>query len=72
MAMASLPDTRAEFPGLDLVRYAADSASWPDDNIRVLGIYYTSRAWTDDLRSAGWGHFVFEAYRDARATGLFP
>jgi hypothetical protein len=69
---ARLPRTQAEFPGLALARYAAHSASWPDDNIRVLGMYYTSRAWTDDLRSAGWGEFVFEAYRDARATGLFP
>jgi hypothetical protein len=54
MSIASLSNTRAEFPGVNLGLFAGHSGSWPDDNIRVLGMYYTSRAWTDDVRSAGW------------------
>lgn len=65
-----LVENRAHADGATLSRFAAHSASWPDDNFRVLGMYYTSRAWADDVRSAGWGQFVFEAYRDARA--VFP
>lgn len=72
VALASLPNTRAAFPGLNPGRYSSHSSAWPDDNVKVLGMYYTSRAWTDDIRSAGWGEFVFEAFRDVRATGLFP
>ena len=72
ISSSALPNTLAEFPGLNLGLYAAHSSAWPDDNVRVLGMYYTSRAWTDDLRSAGWGEFVFEAYRDVRGTGIFP
>jgi hypothetical protein len=72
MAASALPNTVAEFPRLNLGLYSAHSSAWPDDNVRVLGMYYTSRAWSDDLRSAGWGEFVFEAYRDAKSTGIFP
>jgi len=72
LSLASLPNTKAAFPRVNLGLLAGPSGSWPDDNIRVMGMYYTSRAWTDDVRSAGWGDFVFEAYRDVKATGLFP
>lgn len=65
-------NTRAAFPNVNRGLFASHSGSWPDDNIRVMGMYYTSRAWTDDVRSAGWGKFVFEAYRDVQSTGLFP
>jgi hypothetical protein len=34
-------------------------------------MYYTSRPWTDDTRSAGWGWFVVEAYHDVVACGVF-
>ena len=69
--IATLPNTQREFPGIDLAAYAGNSSSWSDDNIRVLGMYYTSRAWTDNVGSAGWGNFVFEAYQDVRASGIF-
>jgi hypothetical protein len=69
--IATLPNTQREFPGIDLAAYAGNSSSWSDDNIRVLGMYYTSRAWTDNVISAGWGNFVFEAYQDVCSSGIF-
>lgn len=68
-SLAALPNTAAEYPGLDLPAYANNSSVWPDDNIRALGSEYTSRAWDDDL-VPGWGEFVYQAYLDVRATGL--
>jgi hypothetical protein len=70
-AVTDLPNTFSIFPGIDLTKYALNSSTWPDDNIRTLGMYYTSRMWTDDTRSAGWGKFVFEAYRDVVASSVF-
>jgi hypothetical protein len=72
LSIGSLPNTRAAFPNVNLGLFASHSGSWTDDNIRVLGMYYTSRAWADDVCSAGRGKFVFEAYRDVQSTGLFP
>lgn len=71
MSIAALPNTRAVFPGIDLSAYANHSSTWPKDNIGALGMYYTSRAWTDDVRSSGWGWFVQEAYRDIKSAALF-
>ena len=50
--------------------FANNSSTWQDDNIRALASEYTSRAW-DDALSEGWGYFVFEAYKDVRASGVF-
>lgn len=69
MSLAALPNTAAQYPGLDLAAYSGNSAAWPDDNIRALGSEYTSRPWDDGLVSA-WGDFVYQAYLDVRATGL--
>ncbi len=69
-SLAALPATSAEYPTIDLAAYAGPSTAWPDDNIRALGSEYTSRAWDDNLVPA-WGEFVFQAYRDVVATGLF-
>lgn len=69
--IAALPDTRRFFPGIDLAAYARNSSEWPEDNIGALGMYYTSVAWTDNVRSFAWGRFVQQAYRDVKATGLF-
>jgi hypothetical protein len=69
--VASLPNTKAEFPGFDPAAYANPPATWPEDNIAVIGMYYTSPAWTDDTGSAGWGDFVREAYHDVKAARLF-
>lgn len=68
---AALPSTRAAFPGIDLAAYANHSSSWPEDNVGALGMYYTSKDWTDDVRSRGWGRFVLEAYRDVKSARLF-
>lgn len=68
--LASLPNTAAIYRGINLGRYAAASGGWPDDNIRALGSEYTSTAWDDDIKSA-WGEFVFQAYRDMRASAVF-
>ena len=62
--------TRAAYPGINMRTYGQPSARWPADNIRALGSEYTSRAWDDNL-SEGWGYFVYEAYRDVRASGVF-
>lgn len=70
-SMSALPNTQAQFPGINLAAYANDSSSWPEDNAGALGMYYTSKAWTDDVRSAGWGRFVQQAFKDAKSSGLF-
>ncbi len=71
MSIAALPNTQAEFSGIDLAAYAKHSSTWPEDNVGALGMYYTSRAWTDDVRSSSWGWFVQQAYRDIVSAGLF-
>ncbi|MCK8786214.1 DUF4157 domain-containing protein [Roseomonas sp. NAR14] len=71
MDPARLPKTLAAFPGLDLPRYALVSDQWPGDNVGALGMYYTSRPWTDDVRSQGWGKFVQAAYQDVRRGAGF-
>ncbi|WP_437947433.1 DUF4157 domain-containing protein [Sorangium sp. So ce296] len=68
--ITSLPGTQAAFPGINMSAYANNSSTWPDDNIRALASEYTSRAWDDNL-STGWGDFVYEAYLDVRASGVF-
>jgi hypothetical protein len=70
-SIAALPRTQAAFPGIDLPAYANPSSAWPEDNIGALGMYYTSRAWTDDVRSAAWGWFVQQAYQDVKAARVF-
>lgn len=69
--IATLPNTQAEFPGINLAAYANPSSTWPIDNVGAIGMYYTSRAWTDDTRSSAWGWFVQEAYRDVKAAAVF-
>ncbi len=71
LSLAALPNTKALFPGLDLTAYANHSSAWPEDNIGALGMYYTSRPWTDNVNSAGWGWFVMQAYRDVKAAAVF-
>lgn len=71
ISISTLPNTQSAFPGIDMSAYANNSATWPDDNIRALASEYTSRAW-DDRLSVGWANFVFEAYRDVNASGVFP
>jgi hypothetical protein len=71
MSIAALPNTRAAFPGIDLAAYANNSSAWPEDNVGALGMYYTSRAWTDHVHSSGWGWFVQQAYRDIKSAALF-
>ena len=70
ISIATLPDTQATFPAIDMATYAGDSSTWPDDNIRALGSEYTSRPW-DDVLVPGWADFVFEAYLDVIASGVF-
>jgi hypothetical protein len=69
LSLAALPNTAAAYPGINLLAYANNSTTWPDDNIRALGSEYTSTAWDDNLVPA-WGEFVYQAYVDVRATGL--
>jgi hypothetical protein len=69
ISIASLPNTQAAFPGIDMLTYAADSSTWPDDNLRALASEYTSTAW-DDTVSEGWAFFVYEAYKDVLASGV--
>jgi hypothetical protein len=69
LSLAALPNTAATYPGISLPAYAGNSSTWPADNIRALGSEYTSKAWDDRLVPV-WGEFVYQAYLDARATGL--
>jgi hypothetical protein len=68
--IASLPATQAVFPGINMSAYTGNSRTWPDDNIRALASEYTSRPW-DDRVFVGWANFVFEAYRNVNASGVF-
>lgn len=69
-SLVALTNTAAAFPGLVLAAYAGNSSTWPDDNIRAIGSEYTSTAWDDSL-VLDWAEFVFQAYRDVVATGIF-
>lgn len=64
----TLPGTVAAYPRIDFAAFGGHSRIWPADNIRALGSEYTSIAWDDKL--SGWGHFVYEAYRDLVAAGM--
>ena len=66
---ATLPKTRAEFPGINMAAYANDSVTWPDDNIKAIASEYTSRSW-DDVLYPGWTMFVWEAYQDVKRSGI--
>jgi len=70
ISISTLPNTKATFPGIVMPAYAGDSSSWPDDNIRALASEYTSRPW-DDALVPDWADFVFEAYHDVIASGVF-
>jgi hypothetical protein len=68
ISIATLPNTQATFPRIDMAAYSHNSLTWPDDNIRALGSEYTSTAW-DDVLVPAWGNFVYEAYQDVIASG---
>ena len=70
ISITTLPFTRATFPGIVMAAYAGHSSTWPDDNIRALGSEYTSKPW-DEALVIDWADFVFEAYRDVMASGVF-
>lgn len=70
-AAKDLPNTFKVFPGINLKAYSGHSSTWPQDNIAALGMYYTSKAWTDDIRSVYWGKFVLEAYKDVVSSKVF-
>lgn len=69
ISISALPQTQTAFPGIDMPAFAADSSTWPDDNLRALASEYTSKAW-DDVVSPGWAFFVYEAYKDVLASGV--
>jgi type VI secretion system (T6SS) peptidoglycan muramidase Tse3-like protein/uncharacterized protein DUF4157 len=69
VSIATLPNTKAAFPGIDMPAFANDSSTWPDDNLRALASEYTSTAWDDSL-SEGWAFFVYEAYKDVVGSGV--
>lgn len=60
------------FTGMNMAAYARHSRDWPFDNIRAIGMEYTSRPWDNSLRSAGWGDFVSEGYRTLQSGVSFP
>lgn len=66
----SLPGTAAAFPNINFGLFGRPSGEWPPDNVRALGSEYTSRPW-DDVLVTAWGDFVYEAYRDIKASGMF-
>lgn len=67
---ARLQATNAKFPGINFLAYSRLSAEWPIDNVRALGLEYTSSPW-DDRLSPGWGDFVNDAYTDMKSANLF-
>jgi hypothetical protein len=69
ISIATLPNTKSAFPGIDMPAFASDSSAWPDDNLRALASEYTSAPWDDSL-SEGWAFFVYEAYKDVVASGV--
>lgn len=67
---SSVPRTIQEYRGLDMSIYSRHSSQWSAANIAALGSEYTSRQW-DDVLEAEWGHYVYEAYTDVKASGVF-
>lgn len=61
------------FPGLNMAAYAGHSSTWPFDNVRALGMEYTSRPWDNSMMSAGWGDFVAMGYETLKSGSVaFP
>ncbi len=61
------------FTGLDMAAFARHSRDWPFDNIRAIGMEYTSRPWDNTLIGAAWGDFVSEGYTTIKGSGIpFP
>jgi hypothetical protein len=55
---------------LDMKAFANNSANWPDDNIKILGSEYTSTPWDGKIHPI-WGEFVYQAYKDVKASKVF-
>ena len=69
LSPAKLPETVKALPLIRFEAYSRHSKDWPTHNIIALGSEYTSIAWDDDLRA--WGDFVYQAYGDILAAGIF-
>lgn len=67
---AVLPDTFAEYPGIDFFAYANHSSTWPMDNRKAIASEYTSKAW-DDRLVVLWGNLVELAYEDITRASIF-
>ncbi len=64
---SSQSEILGHFPGLNMAAYAGHSSTWPFDNIRALGMEYTSRPWDNSMMSAGWGDFVGMGYQTLKS-----
>ncbi|MCR9160859.1 MAG: hypothetical protein ACE37F_03505 [Nannocystaceae bacterium] len=62
----------SHFSGMDMAAYARHSRDWPFDNIRAIGMEYTSRPWDNTLIGHAWGDFVSEGYRTLSRGVSFP
>lgn len=69
LSLASLPNTKAAFPALNLAAFARPSRHWPRDNVTAMASEYTSRPW-DDRLSTGWAWFVGQAYDTFKSSGI--
>lgn len=67
--ISTLPQTQADFPGINMGAYGGHSRNWPADNVRALASEYTSRAW-DDRTSTGWAWFVNQGFRTIMNNGV--
>lgn len=73
MTRSSQSNITGYFAGLDMAAYARHSRDWPFDNIRAIGMEYTSRPWDNSLLGAAWGDFVSEGYTTISRGGIsFP
>jgi hypothetical protein len=66
----SLPSTKTWVGSIDLRLYGLHSSQWTEGHIKLIGSEYTSKPFDDKL-VLDWGNFVFEAYKDVKATGIF-
>lgn len=71
MPLSSQSNLIPHFPGLNMAAYGGHSSTWPFDNVRALGMEYTSLPWDNSTRGGAWGDFVSEGYTTIK-TGRVP
>ena len=65
-----MPNTKAEYPNINMPAYSQHSKNWNSDNIKAIASEYTSRQWDDGL-VLYWSDLMDLAYRQIQNAHVF-